>query len=85
MLRPPTELEMKAISIIEMEIEEAVAKIRSTGVSDEEEDYEVPVWCAVVPLRTVLGEPTECPRQVPGVTREAAGLEAIWPAGASTR
>ena len=46
-LRPPTDLEMKAINIIEMDIEDAVAKIRSTGVSDEEEDYAVPVWCAV--------------------------------------
>ncbi len=78
-LRPPTELEMKAINIIEMEIEDAVAKIRCTGVSDEEEDYAVPVWCAVLPLRTVLGEPRGCPRQVPGVTPEAGGLGSYVP------
>jgi uncharacterized protein len=73
-LRPPTEVEMKAINIIGMEIEDAVAKIRSTGVSDEEEDYGVPVWCAVLPLRTVLDEPEECPRQFSGVSSGAGGL-----------
>ena len=78
-LRPVTDLEMKSINIIEMEIEDAVAKIRCTGVSDEEEDYAVPVWCAVLPLRTVLGEPEECPRQVPGVTPEAGGLGSYLP------
>lgn len=78
-LRPPTDLEMKAINIIEMEIEQAVAKIRSTGVSDEEEDYEVPVWCAVLPLRTLLGEPDECLRQMSGVTPNAGGMESYVP------
>ena len=29
---------------------------------------------AVLPLRTVLGEPEECPRQVPGVTPEVGRL-----------
>jgi uncharacterized protein len=50
-----------------MEIEDAVAKIRATGVSDEEEDYAVPVWCAVLPLR------------LPGVTPEASGIASYVP------
>jgi nitroimidazol reductase NimA-like FMN-containing flavoprotein (pyridoxamine 5'-phosphate oxidase superfamily) len=78
-LRPPTKQEIKAITILEMEIEDAAAKIRSTGVSDEEEDYAVPVWCAVLPLRTVLGEPQECPRQSPGVAPEAGGIGGYVP------
>ena len=41
-LRPPTEQEIKAITILGMEIEDAAAKIRSTGVADEEEDYASP-------------------------------------------
>ena len=67
-LRPPTAQEIKAITILEMAIEDAVAKIRRTGVSDEEADYALPVWCAVIPLRTILGDPEECLRQLPGVT-----------------
>lgn len=73
-LRPPTTQEIKAISILEMQIEDAAAKIRATGVSDEEADYAVPAWSAVLPLRTVLGEPEECPRQMPGATPAASGV-----------
>jgi uncharacterized protein len=62
-----------------MEIEDAVAKIRATGVADEEEDYAIPIWCAVLPLRTVLGEPEACPRQSPGVTPDVAGLAGFAP------
>jgi nitroimidazol reductase NimA-like FMN-containing flavoprotein (pyridoxamine 5'-phosphate oxidase superfamily) len=78
-LRPPTAQEIKAITILEMEIEDAVAKIRCTGVSDEEEDYAVPVWCAVLPLRTVLGDPEGCPRQLPGVRADAGGMAGFAP------
>ena len=78
-LRPPTAQDLKAINVLEMEIEDAAAKIRATGVSDEEEDYSVPVWCAVLPLRTVFGEPEECPRQLPGVTSEAGGMGSYVP------
>jgi hypothetical protein len=62
-----------------MEIEDAAAKIRATGVSDEEEDYAVPVWCAVLPVRTVLGEPEECPRQLPGIRPDAGGMAGFLP------
>jgi len=78
-LRSPTTQEIKAIEIIEMPMEDAVAKIRSTGVSDEEEDYAVPVWCAVLPLRTVLGEPEECQRQLPGVAPATGGMASYVP------
>lgn len=78
-LRPPTEQEIKAIQILEMEIDDAAAKIRSTGVSDEEEDYALPIWCAVLPLRTVIGEAEACLRQVPGATPEASGMSAYTP------
>jgi nitroimidazol reductase NimA-like FMN-containing flavoprotein (pyridoxamine 5'-phosphate oxidase superfamily) len=78
-LRPPTAQEIKAIHILEMEIEDAVAKIRSTGVADEEEDYVVPVWCAVVPVHSVVGQPQECLRQVPGVSPDAGGAGQYTP------
>ena len=78
-LRPPTTQELKAINVLEMEIEDAAAKIRSTGVSDEEEDYAVPVWCAVLPLITTIGAAEECPRQLPGVTPAAGGMESYVP------
>ena len=29
----------------------------------------MPAWTALLPIRTVLGEPEECPRQMDGVTK----------------
>src|ERR1700753_3249023 len=75
-LRPATEQEIKSVQILEMEIEDVAAKVRSTGVSDEEEDYALPIWCAVLPLHTVIGEAEPCPRQVQGVTPEGSGIAA---------
>ena len=42
-LRQSTTQEIKATSVIAMEIEQASAKIRSKGVADDDEDYELPV------------------------------------------
>ena len=68
-LRPPTAQEIKATSFVVMEIEEAAAKIRSSHVSDDEEDYGFPCWAAVLPISQVLGEADECPRQLAGLAR----------------
>ncbi len=47
--------EIDAIGVIGMEIAEASAKIRTGGVEDEAEDYALPCWAGVVPIRTVVG------------------------------
>jgi len=69
LIRPPTEKEVKATTFVGMAIEQASGKIRSEPVHDDEEDYAVPAWTALIPIRTVIGEAEECPRQLPGVTR----------------
>lgn len=66
-LRPPTTQEIKATSFVVMEIEQASAKIRDVHVSDDEEDYALPIWSALLPVKQVLGEPEICPRQPPGL------------------
>jgi hypothetical protein len=66
-LRPPTAQEIKATSFVVMEIEQASAKIRDVHVSDDEEDYALPIYAALYPVKQVLGEPEECPRQYPGL------------------
>lgn len=67
-LRAPTEQEVKATSILSMEIEQASAKVRATGPGDDEEDFALPVWAGVVPLRTVIGAAQDCPRLPAGLT-----------------
>ncbi len=71
LLRPATEKEVKATTFVVMEMEQASGKIRNEPVHDDEEDYAVPAWTALLPIRTVLGEIEECPRQMAGVTMPA--------------
>ena len=49
-VREPNEKEMKQTSVLEFEIEEASAKVRTGGPVDDEEDYALPVWAGVLPL-----------------------------------
>ena len=70
LIRQPNKQEFKATTTIGMEIETASGKIRNTHVADEEEDYEgVPAWSAMYPVTQVIGEPSDCARQLPGLTR----------------
>jgi nitroimidazol reductase NimA-like FMN-containing flavoprotein (pyridoxamine 5'-phosphate oxidase superfamily) len=69
LLRPATQQEIKATTFVGMEIEQASGKIRNEPVHDDEADYAVPVWTALLPITTVLGEAQQCPRQMEGVTR----------------
>jgi hypothetical protein len=62
MLRPPTDSEVKATSIMSMRIEQASAKIRTGTPHDDEPDYEHPIWAGVIPLAMVIGEAENCPR-----------------------
>jgi nitroimidazol reductase NimA-like FMN-containing flavoprotein (pyridoxamine 5'-phosphate oxidase superfamily) len=66
-IRPATVQEIKATSFVVMPIDEASGKIRATHVSDDEEDYALPIWTARIPVRQVLGEAEPCPRQLPGL------------------
>ena len=68
-LRQSTGQEIKATAVVSMEIERASAKIRSTGVADDDEDYELPIYAERLPIRMVIGEPEPCPRVMDGVTR----------------
>jgi hypothetical protein len=67
LLREPTVQEVKATTIMSMEIEQASAKVRATGPGDDEEDFSLPVWGGVVKLHTVVGELENCPRLPAGV------------------
>jgi hypothetical protein len=70
-LRPATAQEIKATTVIAMDIERASAKIRARGVVDEDEDYALPIYAERIPVSTVLGQPQPCPRTVEGVKRPA--------------
>ncbi|MGH8704363.1 MAG: pyridoxamine 5'-phosphate oxidase family protein [Burkholderiales bacterium] len=65
-LRPVTQQELKAITVIGMEIEEASAKIRTGPPVDDEPDYALPIWGGVIPFTSGLGAPQDDGRLAPG-------------------
>ena len=56
-MRPHKEIELKQTLVLAMPLEEASAKIRTGGPVDDEEDYALPIWAGVVPLKLTPGEP----------------------------
>lgn len=66
-VRQPTDQELKATSVLVLNLDEVSAKIRSGPPIDDEEDYALPVWAGVVPVRTVPGEAIPDARIVPGL------------------
>ena len=66
-VREPTELEMKATTVLSLTLEEASAKIRTGPPLDDEEDYSLPMWAGVVPLKLTAGPPINDPRLPEGV------------------
>ncbi len=66
-LRPISGKELKATTVLGMELNEVSAKVRSGPPGDDEEDYALPIWAGVIPLTTQVGEAVPCPRLVLGV------------------
>lgn len=56
-LRPISDKELNATSVLRIALDEASAKVRNWGVKDDEEDLAWPVWAGVIPLHTRPGTP----------------------------
>ncbi len=65
--RRPNPKELEATSILELPITEASAKVRTGGPLDDEEDYALPFWAGVIPLRTDALLPIADSRLTPGI------------------
>jgi nitroimidazol reductase NimA-like FMN-containing flavoprotein (pyridoxamine 5'-phosphate oxidase superfamily) len=66
-IRPPNALELKATRVLSLPIEEASAKVRTGPPVDDEEDYDLPYWAGVLPMRLDVGVPIADPRLRAGV------------------
>jgi nitroimidazol reductase NimA-like FMN-containing flavoprotein (pyridoxamine 5'-phosphate oxidase superfamily) len=71
-VRLPTEQELKATSVLALDLDEVSAKVRTGPPVDDDEDYALPVWAGVVPVRTEFGDPISDGRVPP----EAPGMDA---------
>ena len=66
-LRPMTDQEAKATTVLSLPIEEASAKVRDCGVVDDEEDYGLPIWSGVVPVKMQTLDPVADIRNMEGL------------------
>jgi len=66
-VRLPNESELKQTTVLCLPLSEASAKVRTGPPVDDEEDYALPMWAGVVPLRLVAETPISDPRLPEGV------------------
>lgn len=67
LLRAINDQELKATTVLRLPLNEASVKIRTGPPSDDEEDYELPIWAGVVPLTITTGKPVDDPRNQEGL------------------
>ncbi|UII34950.1 pyridoxamine 5'-phosphate oxidase family protein [Fulvivirga ulvae] len=58
-VRPPNANELKATTVLAIEMEQASAKIRTGPPKDDKEDYDLDIWAGVVPLGMGIGSPVK--------------------------
>ena len=78
-LRQATERELLQISLIEMTIEEASAKVRSGGVKQLDEDIGWPAWAGVIDIETRIAAAS--PDAVVGGVAQGQAAKAPYPLG----
>jgi nitroimidazol reductase NimA-like FMN-containing flavoprotein (pyridoxamine 5'-phosphate oxidase superfamily) len=66
-VRDSHDKEIKMTGVIAMEIESASAKISTGMPDDEEEDYEIPIWAGILPLKTAFTTLQSDERLIEGV------------------
>jgi nitroimidazol reductase NimA-like FMN-containing flavoprotein (pyridoxamine 5'-phosphate oxidase superfamily) len=65
--RQPTEQELKATTLVAIAIDSASAKVRTGPPSDDEDDYSLPIWAGVLPIRQQFLEPEADTRLATGI------------------
>ena len=64
-VRPPTRKELGATTVLALPLTEASVKVRTGPPGDDTEDYAMPIWAGVLPLRAEWGEPEPDPLMTP--------------------
>jgi uncharacterized protein len=66
-VRKPTDQELKATTVLALPLEEVSAKVRTGPPLDDEEDYALPMWAGVLPLKMTAQAPLPDPRANPAI------------------
>lgn len=56
-VREPSPQELKGTTVLQIELSEVSAKIRTGGPKDDAEDYDLLVWAGILPLSPTYGTP----------------------------
>jgi hypothetical protein len=56
-IRPPSNKELQSTMVLAIPLKEVSAKVRTGAPIDDPEDYALPVWAGVLPLRSAADEP----------------------------
>ncbi len=80
-LRPNNKKEIDGTGVLRLSLEQASAKVNVGEPMDDEEDYALPIWAGLVPIRTVIGPAIADSRVLDGVAMPA-GVAAL---GAGSR
>lgn len=78
-VREPSKQELDSTLVLSLALEEASAKVRTGPPVDDDEDYSLPIWAGVLPLRVSAGEVIPDPRLDEG-TQPPGWLEGFDPA-----
>jgi nitroimidazol reductase NimA-like FMN-containing flavoprotein (pyridoxamine 5'-phosphate oxidase superfamily) len=65
--RRPTRKELAGVAVLALPLEEASVKVRQGPPGDDDEDYALPVWAGVLPVRQAFGAPVPDPALAPGI------------------
>jgi hypothetical protein len=66
-LRETTDAELKGTLVLSLPLKEVSAKLRTGPPKDDEEDYALPLWAGVVPLKLTAGTPINDPLLPTGI------------------
>lgn len=67
-LRAMTSKEVRQTEIVSIRLTEWSVKERSGPPGDDDDDYRLPIWAGVIPIRRTFGEPDADPRLHPDAT-----------------
>ncbi len=60
-VREPNDQELRSTTVLALPLEEVSAKVRTGPPLDDQEDYDLPIWAGVIPLRLAAGDPIPDP------------------------
>jgi len=61
-VREPDERELQLTIVLSLPLTEASAKVRTGPPLDDEQDYDLPIWAGLIPLRLAADAPVADPR-----------------------